>query len=192
MPGYYDDNALRYFQATVEVDMAALRDRFLARLPPYGNVLDAGCGSGRDARAFLEAGYRVTAMDALARLSELAAGHICQPVEVLRFQELEWNGAFDGIWACASLLHVPRTELPAVLCRLARALKPGGVLYASFKYGDGERDSEGRRFTDMDESALATTLSAVPEFHCREWWVSGDRRAQRGHERWLNALLERG
>lgn len=192
MAGYYDDNALRYFEATVGVDMAVLRERFLAHLPAHSHVLDAGCGSGRDARAFLEAGYRVTAMDASARLAELASRHIGQPVKVRRFQEVDWTDTFDGVWACASLLHVPRTELPAVLHRLARALKPGGILYASFKYGAGERDSEGRQFTDLDEPALAEILSAVPELHCRESWVSGDRRAQRAHERWLNALLVRG
>ncbi len=102
-----------------------------------------------------------------------------RPIEVLRLQEIDWEDRFDGIWACASLPHVPLAELPEVLGRLGRALKPEGVLYASFKYGSGEREHEGRRFTDLDEKGLAALVEAVPALVVLETWVSGDRREWR-------------
>jgi SAM-dependent methyltransferase len=189
---YYEDQAQSFFAETVAVDMAPLYARFLAHLPPGGSILDAGCGSGRDARAFQRLGYAVTAFEASPALARLASEHCGLPVEVLRFQDVEWHDRFDGIWACASLLHVPMAELTDVFGRLGRALKFGGVLYASFKYGAGEREHEGRRFTDLDEQGLAGLVEAVPARVVIETWVTGDRREGREGERWLNAVVARG
>jgi SAM-dependent methyltransferase len=163
--------------------MAPLYTRFLARIPAGGHILDAGCGSGRDALAFRKLGYAVIAFEASPTLARLASNYCGLQVEVRRFQEIEWQDAFDGIWAGASLLHVPMTELPEVLRRLERALKPDGVLYASFKYGAGEREHGGRRFTDLDETGLAALVEAVSALAVLETWVSGDRREGREGER---------
>ncbi len=189
---YYEEKAETFFAETVDVDMAPLYARFLARVPPGGHILDAGCGSGRDALAFRKLGYAVTAFEASPTLARLASDYCGMPVEVRRFQEVDWEGRFDGIWACASLLHVPMAELPEVLGRLGRALKPDGVLYASFKYGAGEREHGGRRFTDLDEAGLADLLLMVPGFRVLETWATGDRRPGREDERWLNAIVARG
>lgn len=186
---YYTDNAKAFFQDTIRVDMEPLYTRFLPRISNGGHILDAGCGSGRDARAFQDRGYCVTAFDASESLAVLAAAHVGQPVLVLRFQDLEWFQEFDAVWACASLLHVAAAELPDVLSRLTRALRPGGVLYASFKYGSGERYHNGRRFTDLDEAGLATLVNQVEGLNTLETWTTGDRRPGRESECWLNALL---
>ncbi len=186
---YYEEQAETFFAETVAVDMAPLYARFLARVPPGGHILDAGCGSGRDALAFRKLDYAVTAFEASPTLARLASEHCGLPVEVRRFQEIDWEDRFDGIWACASLLHVPMVELPEVLRRLGRALKADGVLYASFKYGAGEREHGGRRFTDLDAAALAALVEAVPALAVVETWVTGDRRTGREGERWLNVLL---
>ncbi|HYN78064.1 MAG TPA: class I SAM-dependent methyltransferase [Lamprocystis sp. (in: g-proteobacteria)] len=154
--------------------------------------MDAGCGSGRDARAFLAQRYAVTACKPSLALATLASADCGLPVTVRRFQEIDWLGQFDGIWACASLLQVPRAELPAVLRRLAAAPKPGGVLYASFKYGQGEREVGDRHFTDMDEAGLAALRRAAPGFTELETWITADRRPGREDERWLNTLLQVG
>jgi SAM-dependent methyltransferase len=185
---YYEDHAEAFFAETVNVDMTPLYDGFLSHVPAGGVVLDAGCGAARDALAFRRLGYQVEAFDASPALAALAEAHLGQPVAVLRVEDLDRQGCFDGIWACASLLHVQLAGLPEVLARLAAALKPGGVLYVSFKYGRGEREHGGRRFTDLDEAGFAELLRMVPALVQLETWVTADRRPDRG-DRWLNVLL---
>jgi 2-polyprenyl-3-methyl-5-hydroxy-6-metoxy-1,4-benzoquinol methylase len=186
---YYRQNAEAFFADTFPVEMEPLYNRFLPRVRKGGHLLDAGCGSGRDSQAFLDRGYRVTAFDASPELARLASRHTGQEVLVMRFEEIHWQRTFDGIWACASLLHVPAARLPGVMARLAGALKPGGTLYASFKHGQGEREHKGRRFTDLDEGGLAALLAEVPGLSSIETWVTGDLRPGRAAEPWLNALL---
>ena len=125
---FYEDNAEWFFKRTVNVDMSATQTRFLSFLEPGAAVLDAGCGSGRDARVFHDLGYRVTAMEPVPGLAALAEAHIGLPVEVITFDQIAWRDRFDGIWACSSLLHVPADELPVILDRLRTALMPDGVL----------------------------------------------------------------
>lgn len=147
---YYERNAERFAADTGDLDMSALHERFLPYVPAGGRILDAGCGVGRDALAFAQRGYSVLAFDASPEMVRLAMERTGGRVEVLRmgFEEVRWQGEFDGVWACASLLHVRAPDLPFVLRRLRAVLRPGGALYMSFKYGSGERVLEGRRFTD--------------------------------------------
>jgi SAM-dependent methyltransferase len=188
---YYQQHASIFFDDTVEVDMNALYRRFLPRLPDQAHILDAGCGSARDASAFAKLGHRVTAFDASPALIALAETHLGQPVQCLRFQDITWQEQFDGIWACASLLHVPAAELADVMRRLCKALKPDGVIYASFKYGSGEREHHGRHFTDLDEPGLAALLRQVLDLKEVETWTTSDLRPGREAERWLNTLLHK-
>ncbi|MGB9095969.1 SAM-dependent methyltransferase, partial [Erwinia sp.] len=111
-----------------------------------------------------------------------------KPVEVMRFQALTAVDKYDGIWCCASLLHVPEKELPDVMALLARALKPGGVWYLSFKYGTGEREKDGRRFTDMNEDRLHGIIAALEGVQVKEAWTTGDRRPDRD-DVWINCLV---
>jgi SAM-dependent methyltransferase len=187
---YYQRHAQQFFESTVAVDMAEIRDRFTALLPAHGAVLDAGCGSGRDAKAFAEQGFQVEAFDASPELAALASQHSGLSVKVMRFQELDVSARYDGIWCCASLLHVPRAELPEVFRRLAQTLKAGGVLYASFKYGQGERGDNGRVFTDMREEEIAGMLrvNGVAGLEVMQEWMSEDQRRERS-DRWVNVLV---
>jgi superfamily II DNA or RNA helicase/HKD family nuclease len=187
---YYERNARRFFEETVAVEMDELHERFLAPIPAGGHLLDAGCGSGRDARAFLARGYRVSAFDASPALAQLAGEHLGQPVAVCRFAEFEGEALYDGIWACASLLHLSPAEMPEALARLWRALKPGGVFYCSFKLGQGEREQQGRQFTDADEARLGAWLATLDAVADIQFWRSADRRSERS-EQWLNALIRR-
>lgn len=187
---YYQNNAQTFFDGTVNVDMSSLYETFTRSLAPGARVLDAGCGSGRDAKAFMEMGYQVEAFDASSALVEMARAHTGLPVQLMTFADVAWKAEFDGIWCCASLLHVPAAELPEVMQKLADALKAGGVWYVSFKYGDGEREVDGRRFTDMDEVGLRALLGAVVGIEVAEMWVTRDKRPGRD-ENWVNGALRK-
>ncbi|HID4043853.1 TPA: class I SAM-dependent methyltransferase [Pluralibacter gergoviae] len=187
---FYQHNAKSFFNATVNVDMTSLYRPFIARLPPQGRVLDAGCGSGRDSRAFKALGFEVTAFDASAEMVALATEYTGLPVQQRRFEDVSERECYDGIWSCASLLHVPASGLPAAMHRLADALKPGGVWYLSFKYGSGERVKEGRHFTDLDEEGLTGLLAAMPQLSALAVWQTRDKRPERD-EVWLNGLLQK-
>ena len=186
---YYQNNAQTFFDGTVNVDMSSLYETFTRSLAPGARVLDAGCGSGRDAKAFMEMGYQVEAFDASSALVEMARAHTGLPVQLMTFADVAWKAEFDGIWCCASLLHVPAAELPEVMQKLADALKAGGVWYVSFKYGDGEREVDGRRFTDMDEVGLQTLLRQLAGLKILNMWMTHDKRPS-CNEFWLNGLLK--
>jgi SAM-dependent methyltransferase len=188
---FYDDNAEWFFQRTVDVDMAATQSRFLSFLKPGAAVLDAGCGSGRDARVFRDLGFEVTAMEAAPSLAALAQAHIGLPVEVMTFDQIVWRDRFDGIWACASLLHVPASDLPDVMGRLRDALIPGGLLWASFKLGTEERIEADRHFTDFDETRMIELLSKVSGLGLIEMYVTPDSRDDFSHQSWLNVICRR-
>jgi SAM-dependent methyltransferase len=185
---YYQHNADSFFTATVAVDMSSLYAPFVEALTPPELILDAGCGSGRDAKAFAEMGYRVEAFDASSEMVARAAHYSGLPVRQRSFADISETARYDGIWCCASLLHVPGDELPGVMQRLATALKPGGVWYVSFKYGTGEREKEGRRFTDLDEAGLTALVAALADIDITRMWQTLDKRPDRS-ETWLNALL---
>ncbi|PIJ56198.1 class I SAM-dependent methyltransferase [Erwinia aphidicola] len=187
---YYQLHAQRFFSETVDVDMSELYRPFVAHLKPGARILDAGCGSGRDAKAFSEMGYEVEAFDASAELVELARQHTGLPVKQMRFEEVTEVERYDGIWCCASLLHVPLAELPGVMAQLAKALKPGGVWYLSFKYGSGEREKDGRRFTDMDEAGFAEVLSELSGIEVMKCWQTHDQRPERD-DSWINLVLSK-
>jgi SAM-dependent methyltransferase len=187
---YYDRNSAAFFAGSVGADMSADRARFLAHVPRGGAILDAGCGSGRDALAFKTSGYAVTAFDGSAGMARLASGHTGLAVQHLAFADITWREAFDGIWACASLLHVPHADLPGILTRLAHALRPGGVFYMSFKYGPSDRFIHGRYFNDMTEERLTAAL-APSHLRIAQMWTSLDVRPERAGERWLSVLAVR-
>ena len=184
---YYDEHAEEFVAGTENADMRECRERFLRYMKPGQKILDAGCGSGRDVIAFRKAGYDVDAFDASAEICRIASEKTGTYVKQLRFEELDGEAEYDGIWACAALLHVSPADLPDVLRRLHRLLKPEGVLYASFKYGLGEREKDGRYFTDLTEEACRELLSETG-FSIRELFVTQDVRKGREGERWVNGI----
>ena len=154
-------------------------------------MLDAGCGSGRDALYFHQLGYRVTAFDGSEAIVALARQKTGLPVRHQSFAEVVDVNAFDGIWACASLLHLPEAEVPDAIGRLWQALKPGGALYMSFKAGAGERESNGRHFTDATEASVERWSQWLTALADRRIWRTADQRPDR-NEQWLNIVLTKG
>lgn len=187
---YYDDHADEYVRETVNVNMESLYKPFLELLAPAARILDAGCGSGRDAKAFLDRGYHVTAIDASARMVEATAALTGTCTLRMLLEEIDFHDEFDGIWACASLLHVPRNQITDVMSRFAAALQDDGVCYVSFKEGRGDRTEGGRRFTDFTELALTSCLAEQSGFKLLRSWVTDDVRPDR-NDRWVNALARK-
>jgi SAM-dependent methyltransferase len=189
---FYEHHAREYFESTVAIDVSGLRERFLQYIPRTGRILDAGSGSGRDTLAFLKRGYEVEALDSSVALAEISTRFTGLVTRVCTFEEFEDFPRFDGIWACASLLHVATKSLPDVLSRLADALKPGGALYVSFKQGHGEQVSpDGRRFTNMTLHDLQSLLQSLNQMLIREMWVYPGESASREGEIWTNAIASK-
>jgi 2-polyprenyl-3-methyl-5-hydroxy-6-metoxy-1,4-benzoquinol methylase len=192
MVSYYDTHAPEFVARTVAVDMAHLRQRFVDRLPVGGvggRVLDAGCGSGRDSQAFARAGFRVTAFDASREMVRAARELTGLEVVQCTFREFSSEWPFDGIWACASLLHVPRGELAGTLEHLIGLLRPAGVLFASLKFGNEERMDGERYFNDVTPESLAAVVTRLHGAEIEEIWVTDG--IQDPGVRWVNALVRR-
>jgi SAM-dependent methyltransferase len=187
---YYDDHADEYVRSTVGIDMQLLHEPFLNRIPEGGRILDAGCGSGRDSKAFLDRGYTVVSIDASQKMVAATTTITGQQALQVAFQDVSLAEEFDGIWACASLLHVPLVELADVFRRLAWALRPSGIFYASFKDGHGECHRDGRLFTDMDEASIIELVAGMVELELVQLWHTDDLRPGR-LDKWLNVLLRK-
>lgn len=188
---YYDNNASSFVDSTINADMKELYAFFQKHCVPGATILDFGCGSGRDTKYFLAQGYQVDAIDGSKELCKIASEHTGVTVKHMYFHELEAVEKYDGIWACSSILHVPTNELPDILTRLYRALVIGGCLYASFKYGDFSGDRNGRFFTDFTEDRFFSLLSNIPGLEVVETAITGDVRAGREQEKWLNLIIKR-
>ena len=184
---YYNQNADSFFEGSVNADMSYERDRFISLLPAGGKVLDAGCGSGRDSKAFLDRGFEVTAFDASEEMCKRASEYIGQEVINMLFQDVTYKDEFDGVWASASLLHVSIEELPAIIRKMNEALKSGGVMYASFKYGEGTKMRGERRFSDFNEKSIVPLFENAG-FNIIYNEVGSDNRPGRENEMWVNVI----
>ena len=188
---FYNLNAENFIENTQNVDMHLAQDKFLQLLNDGAAILDFGCGSGRDTKYFLEKGYLVTATDGSVELCRLASVFTGIEVKEMLFQELDDMDAYDGIWACSSILHLSKTELLSVLRKMCTALKSTGVIYTSFKYGDFEGVRNGRYCTDFTEDSFKRFLAGIPELTIEDFWITGDVRPGRGEEKWLNLILRK-
>lgn len=188
---YYNSYAQRFVMDTQTVSFEKPQRKFAKKIIPTAHILDFGCGSGRDTKYFLAHGYTVEAIDGSEEMCKLASEYTGIPVKHMLFQQLDEQEKYDGIWACASILHLPLKELESVLNKMARALKPQGIIYTSFKYGTFEGERNGRYFTDMTEETFAALLEKVTTLSLEEQWISDDVRPGRGDEKWLNLILRK-
>ena len=189
---YYDKNAVSFANGTADIEFSEMQDQFLSELKDGASILDFGCGSGRDTKKFLDTGFRVEAADGSEEICALATAYTGIPVKKMLFSELDAADRYDGIWACASILHLPRAELAEVIKKTEKALKHGSVLYASFKYGDHEGMRNGRYFTDFTEASLPVFWEAFPKMKIFDCWISRDVREDRKEGQWINLMARRG
>ena len=188
---YYNLNAKKFIENTQNADMHLTQDKFLQLLPESASILDFGCGSGRDTKYFLEKGYQVVATDGSAELCRLASSFTGIKVKEMLFQELDEIGVYDGIWACSSILYLPKQELLPVIRKMCIALKDNGVIYTSFKYSNFEGERNGRYFTDFTEDTFREFIKVIPELMIEDQWITLDVRPGRGEEKWLNLILQK-
>jgi len=187
---FYKDNAREFYASTANLKAHNLYVPFLKELSPGSRILDAGCGSGRDAKAFKAQGFAVEAVDASPELARLASRLIGQTCQIASFQQIDFRSEFDGIWACASLIHVPGSEIRGVLRRLARALKPSGVLYVSLKEGHGEKVlTDGRFFNYYTSTEFKQLLTADGLFEILNIWKT--KALDSSGQTWLNFLARK-
>ena len=188
---YYDNLSNRYVEQTIQADMLPTIEKFLYHIPKQGTILDLGCGSGRDSLYFINQGYNVTAVDGSSAMCKLATDLIGKDVRHLTFQKLDYVESFDGVWACASLLHAAEKELPSILKKIATSIKPNGTLYASWKYGASERTEmvTGRFFCDMTEERIHELFSKIKSMQIVEVWTTLD--VRNTGQTWINVLAKR-
>ena len=186
---YFDQNAERCFADAFTITERTNQDHFLTYVQPGGTILDFGCGSGRDAAYFRERGYEVTATDGSREMCRLASEYLGAPVRVLEFNELDDEDRYDGIYASASVMHLEYERLLEVFPKMARALRKGGILYVSFKYGDTDGYLGKRYYTKMTEERLAQMLEGFPQFEVVEQGIFGNEHPGQPDFRWLYAYL---
>jgi len=188
---FYRMNADSYIKKTIHLNSGEIRKKFTGLLPADAHILDLGCGSGRDSRIFLDHGFNVTPTDASAEMAAITSIFLDRDVRVQKAQELDEKEKYDGIWASASLLHIPRAEIEDTFRAIGDALKAQGIWYMSFKKGEGERwDNHGRFFNDYSMRTITGLLNKiewVEILHINETIAAGSYE----DECWLNVFLKK-
>jgi len=153
---HYDQTADTFFAGTIDHDVSQNIDALLQAIEsaaPF-TILDLGCGPGRDLKAFTELGHQAIGIDGSNRFVEMARQYSGCEVWHQDFLELDLPPTrFDGVFANASLFHVPAVALPDVLARLYGTLKPGGVLFSSNPRGDNREGWNGPRYGSYHDYA---------------------------------------
>ena len=187
---YYENNAQKYMSDTMNLNTSDLITQFESfGLKDGGLILDAGCGPGRDVIQFLQRGYQVEALDACSSFCDMCSHSTGIVARHMTFDQLNECDRFDGIWACASLVHlVDHHKFDSSILALRRALKPDGLFYASFTYGTGfKRTPSGRDFIQFDAARAAEVMFSLG-LNVVGDWVSYD---AMGRGSWLNLVMRK-
>ena len=188
---YYNRYAVPYYEETVDVDMTEVIEPFMELLPENAEVLDLGCGSGRDTIVLEERGFYVTPMDGSEEMCKLAEINTDQEVLQMTYDEMEFDDVFDGIWACAALVHLTDDEMREIMKKLIQALKADGILYFSVHKGDRDGIYNGRYFRDYTRKELSDLMEEFPELELINMWTTQDVRSGKSDGQWLNVLAKK-
>ena len=187
---YYNRNADWYYWTTVGVDMDAFRKKFASYLPGEASVIDMGCGSGRDVMAFSDMGHDAVGLDGAKELLKLAEERLEIKTIYADMSDYKAASPYDGIWCCASLIHLNGEEKARLFRNLDRNLKPGGILFISAKDGiETGRDSDGVYTSNCTEKELRKYLE---DAGCEILGTKVTEDAMgRGGVRWLNVFAKK-
>jgi ubiquinone/menaquinone biosynthesis C-methylase UbiE len=188
----YDQIAADYAAQSWRADaLTESRRRFAARLTAGARVLDVGCGPAHDTAGLRELGLRASGFDRSRGMLAQARGDVPLLLGDMRCLPVR-DSALDGLWVCASFLHIPKRDAPAVLVELRRVLRPGGVLFISIKRGQGQRwiahGASGQRFFVFYQEDELDTLLTAAGFAVREGWLDADHLGR--PEPWIARLAE--
>ena len=187
---YYNRNADGYFARTAEVTFDEIYNRFLKYIPDGGRIMDLGCGSGRDVKWLCNHGYEAYGLDASRELVSKASDEYDIPVFTGLIEEWTTAIPFDGVWCCASLMHLEDSALEQFFENLKYNLKQGGVLFMSVKSGiETGLDEQGRYLRDFTEEDVHKIITRHGEFELRELWYTEDK-LSRNSFRWMNVIIE--
>ena len=187
---YYNRIADSYYWTTVGIDMSKLRNAFAAYLPAEARVIDLGCGSGRDVMAFGDMGHEASGLDASKELVELAKERLEVKASVGDMVTWRASEPYDGIWCCASLIHLNEEEKKRFFGNLQYNLKPGGVIYISVKEGiETGTDEEGVYTSNCTADELKSFLNGAG-CEILETVVTEDAMGRPG-VKWLNVIAKK-
>lgn len=188
---YYNKYAAKVFEDTVDQNMDAITAPFLELLEEGDTILDMGCGSGRDSLTFYDLGYDVTPLDGSEEMCRLAEVHTGLDVLQMTYEEMAFDGAFDGVWACGAFVHIPKDEMPALFRKVARALTEDGIFYFSMRLGDFEGFQGERYFSCYSEKELRSLVEGDGLFTVLKEWVTRDVRSGHSDIQWINILARK-
>lgn len=185
---YYNDNC-ENFKSKWDNYLFDIPNTFAEYLKDDAYVLDLGCGTGRDSLYFKEKGFKVKCIDGSVNMCKIASEALGQEVENKNYLDIDYKDLFDGVFACASLLHLKDEDLKIVLKKVYDSLKFNGIMYASFKYGNDERFEDGRFFNDM---TLDKFNKLMNETECNFEIIKAWNTSQYGTDsEFLNLLLKK-
>jgi len=187
----YNKIGLFFCQRTVDLDMEKSYLRFLKYLAPKSTILDAGCGSGRDVKAFYERGYQVHGIDGSEEIVKFASEYTGSHIVHLCFEEMTFQDNFDGIWANASLVHMSPKELEAIFPRFIKALRPDGYWHILFKYGDDPCLDDLIPSFFQNQNSLTALLDKFPELLIQEIWIEESPLAKGGIAKWIGCIVKK-
>jgi 2-polyprenyl-3-methyl-5-hydroxy-6-metoxy-1,4-benzoquinol methylase len=188
---YYNENAQEYFNTSLNADMNVVYEKFLKHIGIGKYILDFGCGSGRDSKHFIDNGYKVDAIDGSEELCYLASYYLNQEVKCIKFEEFCEFNKYDGIWACSSLLHIPKNDFKSILIKLRDALKINGILYISLKNGTGEEIKNGRYFNYLTHNEFIDIISDIGLFEEIDFFVTNSSVNKDEDKVWNNFILRK-
>jgi len=191
---YYKNNAKKFIEDTFNADMSVMYELFEKYLVSKGKILDIGCGSGRDSKYFNDKGYDVYAHDSSEIMVKEAARYIGNQAVKATFEEFksaELFGKlikFDGLWACASLIHAKEEDMVSVINNYVSYLEEDGVFFISYKLRENNHEKDGRVFTNYTRERLEKMMGECENLKIIEIVESKDVRDGRDGEGWISVV----